>query len=145
MVNFVDNNNRLQAVSKRFWLRSAFAASGRQMRQPPAALSLPWTLHVQLHHRSRRARGINDVDTVIIPFDSGVFARMVIPRSFSKSLESITRSWVSARESNVPDCWSSLSTGGFTMVYVRDDGDITQFFDHNFASGIRNSALLYTD
>ncbi|AVJ72532.1 hypothetical protein ECPA28_5328 [Escherichia coli PA28] len=35
--------------------------------------------------------------------------------------------------------------GGFTMVYVRDDGDITQFFDHNFASGIRNSALLYTD
>ena len=39
----------------------------------------------------------------------------------------------------------SLYQGGFTMVYVRDDGDITQFFDHNFASGIRNSALLYTD
>ena len=37
-------------------------------------------------------RGINDVDTVVIPFDSGVLARMVIPRSFSKSLESITRS-----------------------------------------------------
>jgi len=31
---------------------------------------------------------------------------------------------------------------------VRDDGDVTQIFDHSFASGIyrnRNSALLYTD
>ncbi|CUU22270.1 hypothetical protein EM595_0033 [Duffyella gerundensis] len=31
------------------------------------------------------------------------------------------------------------------MVNVRDDGDVTQIFDHSFASGIRNSALLYTD
>ena len=29
------------------------------------------------------------------------------------------------------------------MVNVRDDGDITQISDHNFVSGIRNSALLY--
>jgi hypothetical protein len=38
-----------------------------------------------------------------------------------------------------------INQGGFTMVDVRDDGDVTQIFDHNFASGIRNSALLYTD
>src|SRR5471030_89117 len=38
------------------------------------------------------------------------FARMVIPRSFSKSLESITRSVASTRSPKVPDCWSNLST-----------------------------------
>jgi len=40
---------------------------------------------------------------------------------------------------------AAINQGSFTMVNVRDDGDITQIFDHNFASGIRNSALLYTD
>jgi len=35
---------------------------------------------------------------------------MVIPRSFSMSLESITRSSLPPRVSNVPDCSSSLST-----------------------------------
>lgn len=34
--------------------------------------------------------------------------------------------------------------GGFTMVYVRDDGDVTQIFDHNFASGILEIARYCT-
>jgi hypothetical protein len=29
-----------------------------------------------------------------------------------------------------------VDQGSFTMVNVRDDGDVTQIFDHNFASGI---------
>lgn len=30
------------------------------------------------------------------------------------------------------------------MVYVRDDGDVTQIFDHNFASGILEIARYCT-
>jgi hypothetical protein len=37
-----------------------------------------------------------------------------------------------------------VDQGGFTMVNVGNNGDVTQIFDHSFASGIRNSALLYT-
>ena len=38
------------------------------------------------------------------------FAKIVIPRSFSMSLESITRSSASPRDSKVPDCCNNLST-----------------------------------
>ncbi|ADD79115.1 Hypothetical Protein PANA_3948 [Pantoea ananatis LMG 20103] len=39
-----------------------------------------------------------------------------------------------------------INQGGLSMVNVRDDGDVTQIFDHSFfASGIRNNAVLYTD
>ena len=37
-------------------------------------------------------------------------ARMVMPRSFSRSFESITRSGTMARSDKVPDCLSSWST-----------------------------------
>ncbi len=97
------------------------------MRQPPAALSLPWTLHVQLHTEVGVPRGINDVDTVIIPFVAVFFARMVIPRSFSKSLESSRALGFRHESRTYRIVGAACYQGGFTMVYVRDDGDITQF------------------
>ncbi len=87
---------------------------------------------------------INDADTVIIPFNSGVLARIVIPRSSLQIVESTVLSFGTrvertgiAEQRHQPVVVFTIST--------RDDGDVTQIFDHNFASGIRNSALLHTD
>ena len=52
---------------------------------------------------------VDDVDMVVAP-RGGVLARMVIPRSRSSALESITRSGGAARSPSVPDCCNSLST-----------------------------------
>jgi hypothetical protein len=72
-VNFVDNNDWLQAMGKAFWSRSAFAASGHPLHQPPAARSQPWTYTLNFTTEVGVPWGINDVDTVVIPFDCGVF------------------------------------------------------------------------
>src|SRR5699024_2099144 len=91
-------------------------------------------------------RGNNDVDTVIIPFDSGVFHEDGNPTLFLQ-IVGVHHALLGfgTRVERTGLLEQLVYQGGFTMVYVRDDGDITQFFDHNFASGIRNSALLYTD
>ena len=90
--------------------------------------------------------GINDVDTVVIPFDSGVFREDSNPTLFLQIVgvhHTLLSFGTSIKRTGLLQ--QLINQGGFTMVDVRDDGDVTQIFDHNFASGIRNSALLYTD
>ena len=53
---------------------------------------------------------VDDVDAGVLPVDRGDLARMVMPRSRSRSLESMARSatfWLSRK---APDCFSSRST-----------------------------------
>ncbi|ELO88366.1 hypothetical Protein SEEE5621_18176, partial [Salmonella enterica subsp. enterica serovar Enteritidis str. 6.0562-1] len=89
---------------------------------------------------------INDVDTVIIPFNSGVFSEDSNTTLFLQ-IVGVHHSLLSfgTRVERTGLLEQLINQGSFTMVNVRDDGDVTQIFDHNFASGIRNSALLYTD
>ena len=58
------------------------------------------------------------------------FDRMVMPRSFSRSLLSIMRSVVTVRSLNVPGLLEQLvDEGGLAVVDVGDDGDIAEAFD----------------
>ena len=71
-VNFVDNNDWLHRPwAKLFLVTKRVQALGHPLVNDQQNGSQPWTLHVQLHHRSRRVPGINDVDTVVIPFNRG--------------------------------------------------------------------------
>ncbi len=97
------------------------------MRQPPAALSLPWTLPFNFTTEVGVPRGINDVDTVSFHLIAVFFARMVIPRSFSNRW-SPSRALGFRHESRTYRIVEQLVyQGGFTMVYVRDDGDLRNF------------------
>ena len=49
------------------------------------------------------ARRIDDVDARAFPLDRGTLARIVMPRSFSRSFESIARSSMRWLSRNVPD------------------------------------------
>ena len=60
--------------------------------------------------RSRRGPGVDDVDAVARQRMAVFLARMVMPRSFSWSLLSITRSASTVRSLSVPDCFSRRST-----------------------------------
>jgi hypothetical protein len=69
---------------------------------------------------------VDDVDARVLPLDEVHLARMVMPRSRSRSLESMARSatcWLSRK---VPDCLSSVDQRGLAVVDVGDDGDVAQ-------------------
>lgn len=72
--------------------------------------------------------GINDVDTVIIPFDSGVFREDGNPTLFLQ-IVGVHHALLGfgTRVERTGLLEQLVYQGGFTMVYVRDDGDITQF------------------
>ena len=53
---------------------------------------------------------VHNVNTYTIVGNSSIFARIVIPRSFSRSLESIARSSNFLCSSSVCDCFKSSST-----------------------------------
>ena len=55
---------------------------------------------------------------------------MVIPRSRSKSLESITRSTLGPLHLRYLFVAVIYQQGGFTMVHVGDDGNIANLFNH---------------
>jgi hypothetical protein len=83
-------------------------------------------------------RGINDVDTVVIPFDSGVFSEDGNPTLFLQivGVHHAFGGFSTLITEGTGLLQQLINQGSFTMVNVRDDGDITQIFDHNFASGI---------
>jgi hypothetical protein len=82
-------------------------------------------------------RGINDVDTVVIPFNRGVFREDGNPTLFLQ-IVGVHHAFLSfgTRVERTGLLQQLINQGSFTMVNVRDDGDVTQIFDHNFASGI---------
>jgi hypothetical protein len=146
-VNLVDNNNRFQAMGKCFF--------GHEARLRHWAVKCVNHQQHGIHHGHHALNfttevgvpwGINDVDTVVIPFDSGVFREDSNPTLFLQIVgvhHTLLSFGTSIKRTGLLQ--QLINQGGFTMVDVRDDGDVTQIFDHNFASGIRNSALLYTD
>jgi polyphenol oxidase len=77
------------------------------------------------------AGGVDDVDAVSRSIRRGGLARMVMPRSFSRSLESIARSstrWLSRK---VPDWRSRLvDERGLAVVDVGDDGNVALGAEH---------------
>ena len=90
-------------------------------------------------------RGINDVDAVVIPFDSGVFSEDGNPTLFLQ-IVGVHHALLGfgTRVERTGLLEQLVYQGRFTMVYVRDDGDVTQIFDHNFASGILEIARYCT-
>ncbi|CQN02362.1 hypothetical Protein ERS011763_04625 [Salmonella enterica subsp. enterica serovar Typhimurium str. DT104] len=146
-VNFVDNHNGFQAMSKGFFghearlrHRAVKCVNHQQHRVNHGHDALYFTTEVSV------PGSINDVDTVIIPFNSGVFSEDSNTTLFLQ-IVGVHHSLLSfgTRVERTGLLEQLINQGSFTMVNVRDDGDVTQIFDHNFASGIRNSALLYTD
>jgi hypothetical protein len=81
--------------------------------------------------------GINDVDTVVIPFNRGVFREDGNPTLFLQ-IVGVHHAFLGfgTRIKRTGLLQQLINQGSFTMVNVRDDGDVTQIFDHNFASGI---------
>ena len=82
-VNFVDNNNWLQAMSKGFFghearlrHRTIHCINDQQNGINHGHDTFNFTTEVGV------PRGINDVDTVVIPFDSGVFSQDGNPALF---------------------------------------------------------------
>src|SRR6516165_8818419 len=87
--------------------------------------------HHSIHHGERPlhlatevavAGPVYNVDLRIAVEDTRVLARMVIPRSRSNSLESVTRFTSVSLARKMPLCRSIASTSGFPMVYMRDHG-----------------------
>ncbi len=96
-VNLVDDHDRLQTVGEGLLGHEAGLRHRPSIASTTSSTESTIDITALPRRRSRRVLGIHDVDTVTVPINGGVFARMVIPRSFSKSLESITRSVASAR------------------------------------------------
>ena len=73
------------------------------------------------------AGGVDDVDLDALRSGRLVFfARMVIPRSRSRSFESMTRSATASFSRNVPALAEhGVDEGGLAVVDVGDDGDVT--------------------
>jgi len=55
------------------------------------------------------------------------FAKMVMPRSFSKSLLSMIRSVVAVFLERLDVCWSNLSTKVVLPCHMSDEGNIAKF------------------
>ncbi|MNT08147.1 hypothetical protein D3C72_1428790 [compost metagenome] len=89
--------------------------------------------------------GIHDVDAVVFPINGGVFCEDGNPTLFLQivGVHYAFGGFYTLSESTGL-LQQLINQGGLTMVNVGNNGDVTQIFDHSFASGIRNSALLYT-
>ncbi len=137
-VNFVDNHDWFQAMGECFF--------GYEARLRHWAVKCVNHQQHGIHHGHHALnfttevgvpRGINDVDTVVIPFDRGVFSEDGNPTLFLQ-IVGVHHAFLSfgTRIERTGLLQQLINQGSFTMVNVRDDGDITQIFDHNFASGI---------
>ncbi|MNZ27469.1 hypothetical protein D3C78_446880 [compost metagenome] len=81
------------------------------------------------------AGGVDDVDVVAVPVDGGVFRQngnaalffLVVGVHHALVVELVTLQGAGLAQEFVDQ-------GGFTMVNVGDDGDVTQIFDHNCIS-----------
>ena len=65
-------------------------------------------------------------------------ARMVMPRSFSRSFESMTRSSTRSLSRNTPDCCKAVDEGRLAVVDVGNDGDVAKLHGRaGFSNGRR--------
>ncbi len=102
----------------------------------------PCRIHNQqhgVHHRQNSLHlatevgvsgGVHDVDAVIVPFDRGVFREDGNP-AFAFLVIAIHDqvAGVVAAVEGAGLTQQLVNHGGFTVVYVGDNGNITQFFD----------------
>lgn len=110
-VDLVDRNDRTQADFQRLannelrlwhWTFSSINENDSAVHHREDTLNFTAEVGV--------ARRVDDVDTRVFQTTEVAFARMVIPRSFSMSLESIMRSATRWLSRNEPDCFRSSST-----------------------------------
>ena len=137
-VNFVDNNDWLQTMGESFfghearlWHWAIHCVNDQQNGVYHGHYTFNFTTEVGVPW------GINDVDTVVIPFNRGVFREDGNPTLFLQ-IVGVHHAFLGfgTRIKRTGLLQQLVNQGSFTMVYVRDDGDVTQIFDHNFASGI---------
>jgi len=75
--------------------------------------------------------GVDDIDFGVVEKSAVFLARMVMPRSRSRSLESMTRSTTASLARKMPELPEhGVDEGGFAVVDVGDDGDVANVLAH---------------